>query len=160
MSVFVFLQSMLTIVFAVTGVAFMLLAAVGIVVMNDLYTRMQAASKAATLGAACCLFAVATHFAQPDIAIRALLAAGFLFFTSPVAAHLLARAAYLSRTPLAPETGIDDLRGRYDQSTHELSCPASMNVPAASTAVPMEPSAESTERNATATDQPPAPDKS
>ena len=44
------------------GATFMLLAAIGITRMPDLYTRMQPATKAATLGVGCMLMAVAVHF--------------------------------------------------------------------------------------------------
>ena len=56
----------------VVGALFMLLAAVGIVRMPDLFTRMQAASKASTLGVSALLLAVAVHFMRLGITSRAL----------------------------------------------------------------------------------------
>lgn len=110
----------LVIVFTASGVAFCLLAAVGMVRMPDLYTRMQAASKAATLGAACIIVATAIDFGTTPIATRVLLTSVFLAATAPIAAHMIARAGYLVGVPLADETVIDELRGRYDAQTHEL----------------------------------------
>ncbi|GMU23314.1 MAG: cation:proton antiporter [Phycisphaerae bacterium] len=105
------------------GGLFAFLAAVGIVVMPDLFTRMHAASKGATLGAACVLIAVALHFSDVLITVRAIVVAIFLFFTVPIAAHMIARAGYLARVHLAPGTVIDELQGRYDRRTHALSSP-------------------------------------
>jgi len=91
------------------GVLFCLLAALGIVLMSDLYIRMQAASKSVTLGAISIVLAAAVHFGEADITARCLLVCVFFFVTIPTASHLIARAAYRSREPLAPETVIDEL---------------------------------------------------
>lgn len=91
------------------GGLFCLLAAAGIVLMPDVYNRMQAASKAVTLGATCVVLAAALHFREGDIVARCLLVCVFLFVTVPAASHLIARAAYRAREPLAPETVVDEL---------------------------------------------------
>ncbi len=99
----------LSMVLLAAGAAFSLLAAVGIVRMPDVYTRMQAASKAVTLGAASTVLAVAVHFQDAAVVARCLLVCVFLFVTIPAASHLVARAAYRSGEPLAPETDVDEL---------------------------------------------------
>ena len=53
---------LLAVVLVFVGAAFGLLAAVGIVRMPDLYTRMQSATKAGTLGVACTVLGAAVHF--------------------------------------------------------------------------------------------------
>jgi multicomponent Na+:H+ antiporter subunit G len=87
----------------------MLVAAVGVFRMPDLFSRMQAAAKAATLGAACILLGVALHFGEMGVTSRALLVICFLFLTAPVAAHRLARAAYFTGVPLWRGTIRDEL---------------------------------------------------
>lgn len=94
----------------VIGGAFMLLAGVGILRMPDLFMRMQAATKAATLGAGCMLLAVAVHFGELTVVARALLVIAFILLTAPVAAHMIARAAYSVGTPLWEGTITDKLR--------------------------------------------------
>lgn len=94
----------------VIGGAFMLLAGVGILRMPDLFMRMQAATKAATLGAGCMLLAVAVHFGELTVVARALLVIAFILLTAPVAAHMIARAAYSVGTPLWEGTITDELR--------------------------------------------------
>ena len=95
------------------GGAFMLLGALGLVRLPDVFTRMQAATKAATLGAACLLAAVAVHFAELGVTSRAVLVIAFLFLTAPVGAHVLARAAYSAGVPLWEGTVRDELREAY-----------------------------------------------
>jgi multicomponent Na+:H+ antiporter subunit G len=94
----------------VVGGAFMLLAGIGVVRMPDLFMRMQAATKAATLGAGCMLLAVAVHFGELAITTRALMVIAFVFLTAPVAAHVIARAAYSVGVPLWDGTQCDELR--------------------------------------------------
>lgn len=101
---------LLTAGLVLVGGAFMLLAGVGVVRLPDLFTRMQAATKGATLGAGCLLLAVAAHFRTTDVAARAVLVVLFVFLTAPVAAHLIARAAYAVGVPLWEGTLHDELR--------------------------------------------------
>lgn len=102
----------LTAVLLTLGGLFCLLAAVGIVRMSDVYTQMQAASKAVTLGATSIVLAAAVHFGEADVVARCLLICVFLFVTVPAASHLIARAAFRAREPLAPETSVDELGQR------------------------------------------------
>lgn len=94
----------------VSGGLFMLLAGVGVARMPDMFMRMQAATKAATLGVGCMLLAVAIHFGELGVATRAILVTAFVFLTAPVAAHVIARAAYSVGVPLWQGTLCDELR--------------------------------------------------
>lgn len=111
------------------GVTFMLLSAVGVVRMPDLYMRLQVASKASSLGAGCLMLAVAIHFWELDVVVRALLVVAFIFLTTPVSAHLIGRAAYLSGVPLWEGSGLDQLRGAYDPDQGTLGSPAQRDDP-------------------------------
>jgi multicomponent Na+:H+ antiporter subunit G len=102
------------------GGAVMLLAAVGIVRMPDLFTRMSAAAKSSTLGVALMLASIALYFADLAIATRALATCLFIIVTAPVAAHVIGRAAYFSGVPLWRDTVVDQLKGRYDMKTHRV----------------------------------------
>jgi multicomponent Na+:H+ antiporter subunit G len=83
-------------VLLLAGSIFTLLAAVGILRLPDLYTRMHAASKAGSVGAGFVLIAVALVSFDGAVALRAILGIAFLLLTTPVSAHLLARASYRS----------------------------------------------------------------
>jgi len=115
------MSEVMTLVLLFIGATFLLLAAVGVVRMPDVFSRMQAATKAATLGAACMLSAVAVYYDDFGVTIRALLVVAFFLLTAPVAAHVIARAAYFIGVPLWEGTVVDELRGRYDPHTHDLS---------------------------------------
>ena len=90
------------------GSVFSLVAALGLLRLPDLYTRMHAASKAGTLGSGIMLLAIMIDSQQIDVATRAV--AGIIFFllTAPLAAHLLARAAYIVGVRPHPSTTYDD----------------------------------------------------
>ncbi len=107
----------------IIGAIFALLAGAGVVRMPDLFTRMQAATKASTLGIGCIVVAVAIHFGELAITTRALAIVIFVFLTAPVAAHMIARASYFVGVPLWEGTIIDELRGQYDRRTHRLARP-------------------------------------
>ncbi len=104
----------------VFGAVWILIAAAGIVRMPDLYLRMSASSKAATLGAALMLFSVALHFQTLGVVSRVVATISFIILTAPVAAHMIARAAYITGVPLWKGTTVDELRGRYDRTRREL----------------------------------------
>ena len=102
------------------GAFFMLLAAVGIVRLPDLFMRMHAATKSGTLGVSGMILAVAVHFGDLGIAMRSALIIVFIFMTAPVAAHFIARAAYIIEVPLWENTVTDELRGKYNHETGQL----------------------------------------
>jgi multicomponent Na+:H+ antiporter subunit G len=67
------MNDIITAVLLLVGAAVMLLAAIGILRMPDLFTRMHAATKLPTLGMSLVFIAVAVHFSQIGITTRALL---------------------------------------------------------------------------------------
>ncbi|CAN5273513.1 MAG: monovalent cation/H(+) antiporter subunit G [Chloroflexia bacterium] len=102
------------------GAGFMLLAAIGLLRMPDLFSRMQAATKTSTLGAGSMFLGVAVFYGDLGIVSRSLLVIAFLFLTLPVSAHMIARAAYFVGVPLWEGTVVDELHGAYNPITHEL----------------------------------------
>lgn len=91
------------------GSAFSLVAAIGLLRLPDLYVRMHVGAKAGTLGAGLVLVAIAVEAQDLEVGTRALAGLVFLLFTSPIAAHLLARAGYRAGTPLWERTLRDEL---------------------------------------------------
>jgi multicomponent Na+:H+ antiporter subunit G len=115
------MAELVTGVLMVVGACFALLAGIGITRLPDLFTRMQAATKAAVLGAGSILLALAVYFGELGVAARALATIAFIGLTAPIASHIIARAAYMVGVPLWSETIIDELQDKYSPSTHELS---------------------------------------
>ncbi len=112
--------SVLILILTILGAAFMLLAGWGLLRMPDLLLRLSAVGKASTLGTGLLLLAAAVYFQDLGIATRALATVAFVFLTTPVAAHRIARAAYFAGVPLWAGTVRDELAGRYDPYTHCL----------------------------------------
>jgi multicomponent Na+:H+ antiporter subunit G len=99
------------------GAVFMAVAAIGIARMPDLFTRMQAAAKTGSAGAGCLLVGAALFFAELQVAANAAVVILFLLLTTPVASHMLARAAYMTRVPLMRGTAPDELREKFGRGT-------------------------------------------
>jgi multicomponent Na+:H+ antiporter subunit G len=95
---------------SLVGAIFGLLAAIGIVRMPDLYTRMHAATKAGTIGGGAVFLAVGAGFADGAVLVRSLIGIVFLALTTPVSAHLLARAAHLSGHQSESINEVDELQ--------------------------------------------------
>lgn len=94
----------------ISGSAFILLAAVGLIKMPDLYMRMSSSTKAATLGVGLILIAAGLFFEDLSVASRVVLIGVFLLLTAPVAAHMIGRAGYRECVPLWKGTKHDDLK--------------------------------------------------
>lgn len=88
------------------GALLTLVAALGLLRLPDLYTRMHAASKAGTAGSGLLLLAVAIQSGDSEVWTKCLLAIVFIFLTAPVSAHLLAKAAARSGQRLPPPEGV------------------------------------------------------
>lgn len=100
--------------FLVFGALFMLLGAIGLVRYQDVYLRMQATSKASTLGVILVMLGVACDAGTWETSGKAFLIIASFFLTSPVAAYVIARAAYYKGTPLWEGTQRDELRARRE----------------------------------------------
>jgi multicomponent Na+:H+ antiporter subunit G len=93
------------------GAAFALLAAAGLLRMPDVFTRMQASTKASTLGLGCLLLGTALQMGDLASFIRAVSIGAFTLLTTPVAGHVIARASYFAEVPLWQGTVLDERRG-------------------------------------------------
>ncbi len=89
----------------VLGAFFALVAAIGVLRLPDLFTRMHAASKAGAVGGGLILLAVALVCFDAGVAVRAILGIAFLLLTTPVAAHLLARVSYAGEENVPVDIG-------------------------------------------------------
>ena len=90
-----------------TGAVFLFSAGLGLVRMPDAYTRIQAGTKATTLGNI--LIVAGLAFYHPGWTLKLALVVFFVLMTNPVSSHALSRAAHRIRTPMAPSTVTDAL---------------------------------------------------
>jgi len=95
------------------GAGLMLLAGIGLQRFPDVLTRANAAAKATGLGLAVLLAGAALSLATPRALAVLGLAVLVQLVTSPVAGHVIARAAYRSGAPLWEGTHTDELRDHY-----------------------------------------------
>ena len=110
------MTDILTAAFWVLGSGFALLAAVGVLRMPDVFTRMQASTKASTLGLGCLLIGAALQLGDFASLIRVLSIGAFMLLTNPVAAHVIARAAYFADVPLWDGTVLDERQRDGDRT--------------------------------------------
>jgi multicomponent Na+:H+ antiporter subunit G len=104
------MTDIVTAVLWLAGSAFALLAAVGVVRMPDVFTRMQASTKASTLGLACLLAGTAVQMGDFVSFIRAASIGAFVLLTTPVSGHVIARASYFAGVRLWEGTVLDERR--------------------------------------------------
>ncbi len=78
--------------FVLLGSIFLFLGALGIFRMPDLYNRLQAGTKASTLGAMSVVLGVGLM--QPSWLIKLIVIILFIGISNPLSSHALARASY------------------------------------------------------------------
>ncbi|AQY50095.1 Na+/H+ antiporter subunit G [Listeria weihenstephanensis] len=80
-----------------------ILAAIGVIRLPDVYTRTHAAGISNTFGVSLLLFATVGYFfhSGEGFNARVILAILFIYLTTPIASHLINRAAYDTGVPLA-----------------------------------------------------------
>ncbi|MEZ5872381.1 MAG: monovalent cation/H(+) antiporter subunit G [Nitratireductor sp.] len=93
----------------IIGSFFALTSALGLIRLPDVYSRMHAASKAGTMGSG--LMMIALALVSDDLATVTRAVAGVIFFllTAPIAAHLLAKAAYAVGYKLWEKSVLDEM---------------------------------------------------
>ena len=100
----------------IAGGTFGLLAAVGVLRMPDVFTRMQASTKASTLGLGCLLAAVALRHPELSYVVRAASIAAFML-CPPGRRQLSVEAADEGRCGACDRAG-GCARGRSDLERH------------------------------------------
>lgn len=102
------MRDVLSAALLLTGVLLAVVAALGLVRLPDVLSRMHAATKPATLGLLLVTVGAALRMEQQEDAVKLLLVAAFQLLTAPVAAHMIGRAAY--RSGAAAQLVVDELR--------------------------------------------------
>jgi len=95
------------IVFLFIGALFVFLGVLGVIRMPDVINRLQAGTKATTLGFLSLVLGV--FFLEPGWWAKLLVIGFFVAFTNPIGSHNLARSAHRAGEPLVM-SGPDRLR--------------------------------------------------
>lgn len=99
------------------GAVFMVLSGLGLWRMHDFLMRMSTTTKASTLGVSLIFGGAILYFGDAfgvDVSARAAATLIFLFLTTPVGAHMIARAGYLSKNELWDKTQVDEFKAYVD----------------------------------------------
>jgi len=76
------------------GSFFVMIATLGVIRFPDTLSRMHAATKAGAFGVALLLIAACLHWGSTTNVVKSVLILMLFYVTTPVASHLLSRAAY------------------------------------------------------------------
>lgn len=91
------------------GAFFYFLGGLGILRMPDVYNRLQAGTKATTLGSFSVILGVG--LVNLDYLPKALVIIAFIALTNPVGSSVLARASYLKGIKPTDKTKVDEYKG-------------------------------------------------
>lgn len=103
------MNDIIIMILSTLGAIFILIASLGIYRMPDFYSRLSVTVKAATIGIGCILSATAIRYSDFAVTTKVIAIIFFLFITSPVAAFLIARTAYVSGVKLWSKSVRDEL---------------------------------------------------
>lgn len=103
-------------VFMIIGAMFYLLGGLGVLRMPDVFNRIQAGTKATTLGAFSLLIGVG--ISHPEMLLKVILIIVFIALSNPIGSSMLAKAAYKSEK-LPSNLVQDDLKGVYGGELNE-----------------------------------------
>lgn len=93
---------------SIIGAFFLFLGALGILRMPDAYNRIQAGTKATTLGTL--LFLTGVGLYNPSWFPKLIILGLFILFTNPVSSHVLGRAAHHIGLKMTEKTVVDKLK--------------------------------------------------
>ena len=92
------------------GILFDVFGCIGLIRLPDVYNRLQAATKCVTLGTCLILLGTVILVDSAPAMVKGLICIVFILFTSPTAAHALARGAHLSGVKLWNQSVVDQYR--------------------------------------------------
>ena len=96
-------------IISLLGAIFIFLGSLGILRMPDLYNRMQAGTKATTLGSILTLSGIAIGYINCKCGLKVIALIVFIVFTNPISSHALARAAHFAGIKLTEKSVEDKL---------------------------------------------------
>jgi multicomponent Na+:H+ antiporter subunit G len=101
--------------FVAIGAAFLFLGSLGILRMPDIYNRLQAGTKASTLGSLGMLLGIG--FLQPEWMVKVIIIMLFILLTNPISSHAIARGSY--KAGVKPYVKLEDKYSEEQQKNEE-----------------------------------------
>jgi len=96
--------------FLLSGTFFMLIASIGIIRLPDFYIRMSVVTKASTIGLGLMMIGAGIYFNTLEALIKVIAIVIFIIATSPIAAHIISKAASQIKVPFWKKTDLTDYR--------------------------------------------------
>ena len=93
------IQAIVATLLVVVGAFFLVIGTVGLLRFPDVYNRLHATTKAATLGAASIFLAGFVFWGPQEYGLTSLVGIVFLFMTAPTGAHMISRSAHRMGVP-------------------------------------------------------------
>ncbi|SER73101.1 multicomponent Na+:H+ antiporter subunit G [Gracilibacillus ureilyticus] len=111
----------IVILLLIIGTFFIISATIGVIRFPDIYTRLHASTKAATLGISGILIGafIFLYVEHGIISGKLILGIIFVLLTAPVSAHMIGRAAHTSGVEPWSKTG--ELRDEYAKAKNKSS---------------------------------------
>ncbi|QGH35047.1 Na+/H+ antiporter subunit G [Gracilibacillus salitolerans] len=111
-----FIMQIIIILFLVLGTFFVLSASIGVIRFPDVYTRLHASTKAATLGISGIMIGafIFLYVEHEIVSGKLILGIIFILLTAPVSAHMIGRAAHT--TGIKPWSHDGNTRDAYADS--------------------------------------------
>lgn len=91
------------------GTVFMIISAIGLIRLPDFYIRNSASTKATTLGLGLILLGIGIYFNRFQVFMEITAILFFILLISPLAAHIIARAAYKTKVPFWEKTNLKEM---------------------------------------------------
>lgn len=98
-------------VFILSGVFFMLISSIGLIRLPDFYIRNSASTKALALGIGLILFGIVIYYNETEIFMEFGAIFLFIFLIAPLSAHIIARAAVKTNVNFWENTDLKELKG-------------------------------------------------
>lgn len=103
------IKDIISAAFLLIGALFMFISALGMIRLPDFYIRNSASTKAVVLGVLLILLGVGIHYNDIIIFIEIFAILFFIFLIAPLAAHIMARAAIITKVEFWEKTILKDL---------------------------------------------------
>jgi multicomponent Na+:H+ antiporter subunit G len=105
--------------FILAGVIFIVISGVGLLRLPDFYIRISVITKAITLGITLILIGIGIYFNDLVIASKIIAIITFMMITSPISAHIIARAATKNKVSFWKKTILKDFQPYLDKQQAE-----------------------------------------
>ncbi len=112
------IHDIFSVILIIAGSIFMLIASIGMIRFPDFYIRNSASTKAVVLGVLLILLGVGVHYNDTLVFIEIFGILLFIFLIAPLAAHIVTRAAVITKVAFWEKTNLEELR-EYERENEE-----------------------------------------